>query len=87
MTASARGTVDFAVAVPIARVCELLERTGADVAFCDVDGVAADAVTVEALARLQLAARRHGCRVRLRNASAELLDLVAFIGLRDVLPG
>jgi len=45
-----------------------------------------DAVTVDALARLQLAARGYGCRVRLRNASAELLDLVAFMGLEDVLP-
>ena len=43
-------------------------------------------VTVEALARLQLAAHRYGCRVTLRNASAELLDLVAFMGLRDVIP-
>jgi hypothetical protein len=52
-----------------------------------VGGVDPDAVTVEALARLQLAARRHGCRVRLRNASPGLRDLVAFMGLRDVLPG
>jgi ABC-type transporter Mla MlaB component len=51
-----------------------------------VDGVASDAVTVDALARLQLAARRHGCQVRLRGASMELRELVAFMGLRDVLP-
>jgi ABC-type transporter Mla MlaB component len=43
-------------------------------------------VTVDALARLQLAARRHGCTVRLQNASSELLELVSFMGLRDVLP-
>ena len=42
-------------------------------------------VTVDALARLQLAARRHGCRVRLLNASAGLRELVAFMGLADVL--
>ncbi len=53
--------------------------------MCDVDGVAADAVTVDALARLQLAARRHGCRVELRHASDELRNLVAFMGLQDVL--
>jgi ABC-type transporter Mla MlaB component len=52
---------------------------------CDVAGVAADAVTVDALARLQLAARRHACRIRLRGASAALSDLVAFMGLQDVL--
>jgi ABC-type transporter Mla MlaB component len=56
------------------------------VVFCDVQGFAADAVTVDALARLQLAARRHQCRVRLRGASNELRALVALMGLREVLP-
>lgn len=68
------------------RVCALLERSAAGVAFCDVGSVQPDAVTVDALARLQLAARRYGCQVRLRNASDELLELVGFMGLRDVLP-
>lgn len=90
-----RRTTTFAVYGPIerddlpglcARICGLLERSRPDVAFCTVDGVDPDAVTVEALARLQLAAGRHGCRVRLRNASRELLELVAFMGLEDVLP-
>jgi ABC-type transporter Mla MlaB component len=94
MPASAPQTVAFAIRGPIARddlpglcarVCELLERTGAGIALCDVHGVDADAVTVDALARLQLGARRHGCRVRLRGASSELRDLVAFMGLSDVL--
>ena len=69
------------------RLCASLGSSGADVALCDVRGVEPDAVTVEALARLQLGARRHGCEVRLRNASVELLELVGFMGLRDVLPG
>ena len=47
---------------------------------------APDAVTCDALARLQLAAKRLGCQVRLRNASPELRELVAFMGLEDVLP-
>ena len=68
------------------RVCALLERSSAAVAICDASGVEPDAVTVDALARLQLAARRKGCRVRLRNASPALLELVAFMGLTDVLP-
>ena len=54
-------------------------------ALCDVTDVDADAVTVDALARLQLAAQRHGCEVRLRNASPALLDLVELMGLTDVL--
>ena len=67
------------------RVCALLAETDADVALCDVRGVDADAVTVDALARLQLGARRHGCTVRLRNASDELCALVRFMGLTAVL--
>lgn len=67
------------------RVCGLLERSGADVVHCDVHGVAPDAVTVDALARLQLAARRRGCVVRLQHASPELRELVVFMGLEDVL--
>ena len=95
MTAPAPQAIAFAVHGPIARadlpglcerVCGLLERSGADLALCDVRGVDSDAVTVDALARLQLASRRHGCRVRLRNASKELRELLAFMGLRDVLP-
>jgi ABC-type transporter Mla MlaB component len=95
MGVSAPRTIAFAIRGPIARddlpelcerVCALLRESRADVAFCDVRGVDPDCVTVDALARLQLAARRHGCRVRLRHASDELLDLVTFMGLRDVLP-
>jgi len=95
MAARAPQTVAFAVGGPIARadlpglcarVCALLEGSGAAVAVCDVRGVEPDAVTVDALARLQLAARRHGCQVRLCHASSKLLELVAFMGLRDVLP-
>lgn len=67
------------------RICTMLSQSEADVAHCDVAGVVADAVTVDALARLQLAARRHGCEVRLRHASDELVGLVTFMGLRDVL--
>ena len=48
-------------------------------------GVEPSAVTVDALARLQLAARRYRCRVTLVNASPELVDLVALMGLEHVL--
>jgi hypothetical protein len=47
---------------------------------------AADIEFVDALARLQLAARRAGGHVQLRNASRELQDLVEFAGLVEVLP-
>jgi ABC-type transporter Mla MlaB component len=68
------------------RVCALLSENRAGTVHCDVAGVEPDAVTVDALARLQVAARRRGCQVRLRGASAELRELVDFMGLRDVLP-
>jgi ABC-type transporter Mla MlaB component len=67
------------------RVCALLRESRAEVAYCEVDGVEPDAVTVDALARLQLAARRRACRVRLRGASEDLRELVVFMGLADVL--
>jgi ABC-type transporter Mla MlaB component len=49
-----------------------------------VSGVTADAVTVDALARLQAVAHRNGCVVVLRNASEALLGLVELMGLSDV---
>jgi hypothetical protein len=52
---------------------------------CDVERVVADAATVDALARLQLNARRIGLELRLRNASKELLDLIGLCGLDEVL--
>jgi hypothetical protein len=95
MGAEAPHTVAFSIRGPIARadldgltarVCALLRDAGArGVAICEVEEVEPDAVTVDALARLQLGARRAGCCVRLRNASPALLELVGFMGLTDVL--
>ena len=94
MAPSAPQTIVFAIDGVLARadlpglcerVCTLLERSGAEIALCDLSAADFDAVTIDALARLQLGARRQGCRVRLRHASSELLELLAFMGLRDVL--
>jgi ABC-type transporter Mla MlaB component len=94
MTLPAPGATTFAIRGPIARddlpglcdrVCALLEGSGGVTVLCDVSDVPADAVTVDALARLQLGARRHACRVRLVNAAGELTELVAFMGLENVL--
>jgi ABC-type transporter Mla MlaB component len=52
----------------------------------DVSGLNVDAVTVDALARLQLAASRSGCQVLLRGACSELRELLAFMGLCERLP-
>ena len=94
-SAAPHTTVALAIRGPIARtdlpglcdrVCALLDESRPAVALCDVRGVEPDAVTVDALARLQLAARRYGCQVRLRHASDELLELVVFMGLSEVFP-
>ena len=44
-----------------------------------------DALTIDALARLQLSSRRVGLEIRLRHASNELQKLLAFVGLDEVL--
>ena len=67
-------------------VSALLRESGTNLVLCDVSGVEPSVVTVDALARLQLGAQRNDCRIRLRNASSALRELVAFMGLGDVLP-
>jgi ABC-type transporter Mla MlaB component len=67
------------------RVCALFTANRGATLVCDVTEVAVDAVAVEPLARLQHGARRHGCSVRLVSAPRELIDLVSFMGLRDVI--
>jgi len=46
-----------------------------------------DLALVDALARLQLSARRLGCSIRLRNPSPDLLDLLDLVGLADLVVG
>jgi hypothetical protein len=53
---------------------------------CDAGALRAGVGTVEALARLQLAAVRCGRTISLCNASRELKSLIDFMGLADVLP-
>jgi anti-anti-sigma regulatory factor len=69
----------------IPRLCErvlvALQESAAGVVVCDVGDLAPDAVAVDALARLQLTARRKGGEVRLRGASHELKELLVLTGL------
>ena len=60
-----------------------VERPGTIV--CDLRRVVADADAIDALARIQLEAQRLGLDLRLRRASSELRELIAFTGLEDVL--
>jgi hypothetical protein len=48
--------------------------------------VAPDLSLVDALARMQLAARRIGCAIRLQDGCRELAALLDLVGLSDVLP-
>jgi ABC-type transporter Mla MlaB component len=93
MPTSGPHEVAFAIRGPITRadlpglcdrVCSLL-RVAGGIVRCDVAGVEPDAVTVDALSRLQLAAMRRGCAIRLRCASPALLELVELMGLSNVL--
>jgi ABC-type transporter Mla MlaB component len=69
------------------RARALLDEGGTDLLVCDVRGLQRpDLVAIEALARLQLTARRRGARVLLAHASPALLDFLAYAGLDAVLP-
>ena len=65
-----------------ADLAERLRGRGAGVVICDVAAVGEpDVVTVEALARLRLTARRHGCALHVYGADPGLLTLLGFLGL------
>jgi STAS domain len=64
-----------------ARAANMLDEAVTEL-VCDVRGVdRPTVVTVEAICRLRLSARRHGLTVRLRGASVELLDLLGLCGI------
>jgi ABC-type transporter Mla MlaB component len=69
-----------------ARTCRLLGERHPTLLVCEVHGIEADAVAVDALARLGLAARRHRCGVTFAGASCELRELIELVGLGDALP-
>lgn len=53
--------------------------------FCDIGGLAqVNLAAVDALARLHLTARRHGSRLRVRNAGPDLLALLELVGLPEL---
>lgn len=73
----------------IGEICErartLLATTEPGLVICDVSRVVEpDTCTIDALARLQLAAGRLGHKVRIRHASHQLHELLEFVGLQDV---
>jgi ABC-type transporter Mla MlaB component len=80
MTAGAVGSL-------CGRLHDVLQATGVDLVTCDVAGVTQpSAADVDAVARLQLTARRLGRSIRLRHASGRLCELLDLFGLREVVP-
>jgi hypothetical protein len=74
----------------VAELCGRLVTRRAQVAriVCDVTAITEpDATVLDGLARLQLAARRVGCRIEVRGAQDWLRDLIVFAGLERVLRG
>jgi anti-anti-sigma regulatory factor len=68
------------------QVRRLIARPDVDVVTCDVTGVAPNLTAIDALARLQLTARRLGGRIRLRGTSPDITRLIDFAGVDEVLP-
>jgi ABC-type transporter Mla MlaB component len=90
------GTIELDIGGQLARadipsLCDrarlLLEAGNAERLACDVGAILdPDAVTVDALARLQLTARRLGRQAHVERASPQLRELLAFMGLSGVVP-
>jgi hypothetical protein len=66
----------------------VLVRDGAEVASWPLEGRGVPRLeVVDELARWQLAARRLGCGIRLRDACPDLCALLDLVGLAELLPG
>jgi ABC-type transporter Mla MlaB component len=71
-----------------ARAQRLVRDSAAEHVICDVSALpAADAVTIDALARVALIVRRRRRAVHVRGASPELCELAALMGVAEVLEG
>ena len=62
-----------------------LNGTGMSAYVCDLSGARPTAATVDSLARLALLLRREGSGLVLWRAPPELVELIAFMGLSEVL--
>ena len=68
------------------RARQVVERSDDEVVLCDLGALTrSDAVAVDLLTRLQLLSKRLGRRLRLIDAPSDLLELIALMGLEDVL--
>lgn len=69
------------------RFAAFLETFEGELVICDVGAIwQPDGPTIEALARFQLTARRHGRRMRLHRARPAMIEMIDLCGLSAVLP-
>ena len=82
------GTMDAAaVAALCGRLHDVLQLTSVALVTCDVAGIAhPTAADIDAVARLQLTARRLGHSITLRHVSGRLRELLDLCGLQEVVP-
>jgi STAS domain len=67
------------------RVGDALARSRADTVVCDAHELTdPDAAAVDAVLRLYLAARRHGCRFELRRPPPPLLHMLTLAGMCEL---
>ena len=80
--------MEVARADDVRALCEqltaLITTNPVSTVVCDVHALPADGRAIEALARLQLTARRAQRRIRLQRAAPELVELLDFAGLAEV---
>ena len=88
------GTLELVIRAPLrpddvaglcARTCALLTEHEPDLVRCDVSGLPADAVSLDALAQLRLVTKRLGCELQLHGETPDLERLIEFAGLDRVL--
>lgn len=77
---------DAAINALLERLRAVIATTDAPTIAVDVHALPANCRSLEALARLQLTARRNQRRIRLRRTSPALQHLLDFAGLADVVP-
>lgn len=75
-----------AVRALCARLRTVISTSATDTVIVDVGALPATCRSIEALARLQLTARRSQRHIRLRRTSPALQDLLDLAGLADVVP-
>jgi anti-anti-sigma regulatory factor len=80
------GYLDATTIAALRERLQSLVHSGADLVICDVGMLdTCDLVAIDALAHLTLIGQRLGCEVQVTRASDQLAELIAFVGLKEVL--